>query len=226
MRILLVEDDAMLGKIVKEAIEHENHVVDLASDGEMCEVAMATTKFDLVLLDVNLPDKSGIDILKDIRRRKDNIPVLILTARDGICNKIDGLNSGADDYLVKPFDLDELLARINALYRRSKGGASSLLTHEEFQLDSIGHKFTKNDVEIDLSPKEFVIMKCLMENVGKVISKEILENILYSWDNSVESNTVEVHIHHLRKKLDKSIIKTIRGVGYLVEKSRAVLIDV
>lgn len=219
MRILLVEDDVMLGKVVKEAIEQGGYVVDLAIDGEMCETAISTTKFDLILLDINLPDKSGIEILKDIRKSKNNIPILMLTARDAINQKIEGLNNGADDYLVKPFDLDELLARINALSRRSKGNASPTLTHQEFELDTISHIFTKNNVKIDLSPKEFAIMKSLMENIGKVISKDFLENILYSWDDSVESNTVEVHIHYLRKKINKNTIKTIRGIGYIIEKN-------
>jgi two-component system response regulator QseB len=217
MRILLVEDDIMLGETVKQAINQENYVVDLVMNGEMCEAAIATTNFDLILLDINLPDKSGIDILRDLRKAKNNIPVLILTARDSITQKIEGLNSGADDYLVKPFDLDELLARINALSRRSKGIASPTLIHKKIELNPINHKFTQNNIEIELSPKEFAIIKSLMENIGKVISKDSLENILYSWDNSAESNTVEVHIHHLRKKIGKDIIKTIRGIGYIIE---------
>jgi two-component system response regulator QseB len=217
MRILLVEDDIMLGETVKQAINQENYVVDLVTNGEMCEAAIATTNFDLILLDINLPDKSGIDILRDLRKAKNNIPVLILTARDSITQKIEGLNSGADDYLVKPFDLDELLARINALSRRSKGIASPTLIHKKIELNPINHKFTQNNIEIELSPKEFAIIKSLMENIGKVISKDSLENILYSWDNSAESNTVEVHIHHLRKKIGKDIIKTIRGIGYIIE---------
>lgn len=219
MRILLVEDDVMLGQTVKEAIEQAGHVVDLAVNGEMCEVGIATTKFDIILLDINLPDKSGIEILKGIRASKNNIPVLLLTARDAISQRVEGLNSGADDYLVKPFDLDELLARINALSRRSQGVVSPTIVYEEFELNPISHKFTKDDAEIELSPKEFAIMKALMENIGKVISKDFLENLLYGWDDSIESNTIEVHIHHLRKKIDKNIIKTIRGIGYILEKN-------
>ncbi len=218
MRILLVEDDIMLGQTVKEAIEQEHYVVDLVTDAAMCEAAIATTKFDLILLDINLPDKSGIEILKNIRNSKNNIPILILTARDSINQKIEGLNNGADDYLVKPFDLEELLARINALARRSKGISNPTIIYGELELNPFTHKFTNNKAEIDLSPKEFVIMKSLMENIGKVISKDSLENILYSWDDSVESNTVEVHIHHLRKKINRNIIKTIRGIGYIIEE--------
>lgn len=219
MRILLVEDDIMLGKTVQQAIEQENHVVDLVNDALSCETAIATTKFDIILLDINLPDKSGIEVLKKIRANKNNIPILILTARDAINQKIEGFNSGADDYLVKPFDLDELLARINALCRRSKGISSPIINYAEFELNSANHKFTKSGINIELSPKEFEIIKILMENIGKVLSKESLENVLYSWDDSVESNTVEVHIHHLRKKINKDIIKTIRGVGYIIEEA-------
>jgi DNA-binding response OmpR family regulator len=218
MRILLVEDDIMLGRTVKEAIEQEHYVVDLVGDAMMCEAAIATTNFDLILLDINLPDKSGIEILKNLRKNKNNIPVIILTARDSINQKIEGLNSGADDYLVKPFDLEELLARINALARRSKGISSPTLIYGKLELNPFSHKFTNNKVEIDLSPMEFAIMKSLMENIGKVLSKDSLENILYSWNESIESNTIEVHIHHLRKKIDKNIIKTIRGVGYIIEE--------
>jgi len=218
MRILLVEDDIMLGKTVKEALEYENHIVDLVEDGQSCESAIATTNFDIILLDINLPDISGLKILKKIRNSKNNIPVLILTARDAINQKIEGLNNGADDYLVKPFDLEELLARINALVRRSKGVASPTIKYQNFELNPIKHRFTKHNKLIELSPKEFVIIKSLMENIGKVISKDHLENILYSWDDSVESNTVEVHIHHLRKKIGNNIIKTIRGIGYIIEE--------
>lgn len=218
MRILLVEDDFMLGKTVKEAIEQENFVVDLVENAILCEAALATTTFDLILLDINLPDKSGLEILSDIRNKKNNVPVLILTARDAINQKIDGLNKGADDYLVKPFDLDELIARINALVRRSRNIATPTLNYKDLILNPIGHKFSKNGQSIELSPKEFVILKTLMENVGKVISKSSLENGLYSWDNSIESNTVEVHVHHLRKKIGDNIIKTIRGIGYIIEE--------
>ena len=221
MRILLVEDDKMLGQTVKQAIEQDSHVVDLVENADDCETAIATTSFDLILLDINLPDKSGIEILKDIRNSKNNIPVLMLTARDSVSQKIEGLNSGADDYLVKPFDLEELLARINALSRRSKGIASPTLIYKNLELNPYTHKFLKDKKEIILSPKEFSIIRALLENIEKVVSKKTLENMLYSWDDSVESNAVEVHIHNLRKKIGKDIIKTIRGIGYIIEEDNA-----
>lgn len=218
MRILLVEDDLMLGKAVKQAIEQENFVVDLVENASLCEAALATTKFDIILLDINLPDKSGLELLSEIRNSKINTPILILTARDTVLQKIDGLNKGADDYLVKPFDLDELVARINALVRRSKGVVSPVINYKNISINPIKHKLTKDGKVIDLSPKEFSILKVLMENIGKVVSKNSLENNLYSWDDSVESNAVEVHIHHLRKKIGQNIIKTIRSIGYIIEE--------
>lgn len=218
MRILLVEDDVMLGQTVKQAIEQEKFVVDLVENAALCEVAIATTNFDIILLDLNLPDKSGIDLLKHIRNKKITTPVLILTARDTILQKIEGLNSGADDYLVKPFDLDELIARINALSRRSKGIANPNMTYKNLAINPLKHKFTIDGKPVELSPKEFTILKILMENIGKVVSKGFLENSLYSWDDSVESNAVEVHIHHLRKKIGQNIIKTIRSIGYIIEE--------
>lgn len=219
MRILLVEDDLMIGKAIKNALEDERDVVDWVTDGESCEAALKTTKFEIVLLDINLPEKSGLEILKNLRFRKDLTPVLILTARDSVLQKIEGLDLGADDYMSKPFDLDELLARIRSLVRRSKGIANSVLTYRGIDLNSLSHSVTNNQNKVDISPKEFAILKYLLENLGKVTSKSRLEELLYSWEDGVESNAVEVHIHHLRKKFGRDLIKTIRGVGYIVEKN-------
>jgi DNA-binding response OmpR family regulator len=219
MRILLVEDDVDLGSAVKEALEQENNVVDLVTDGQSFKTAVKTAKFDVVLLDINLPDGSGLNFLKEARNGNEAIPVIILTARNALDQKIEGLNSGADDYLTKPFAVEELLARIRAVVRRNKGIASSTLKYEGLELDVAAHKFSSDGVEITLSPKEFLIMKSLMENAGKVVSKDTLENILYSWDNFIESNTVEVHVHHLRAKLKNNLIKTIRGAGYILKKN-------
>lgn len=216
MRILLVEDDIMLGKAIKTALENENNVVDLMVDADSCEAALKTTTFEIILLDINLPDKSGLEILKNLRLQKNSTPVLILTARSAVSQKIEGLDLGADDYLTKPFDLEELFARIRSLVRRSKGIAVSTLTCGSVEMDSASHLVTNNKVKVELSPKEFSILKLLMENAGKVVSKARLEELLYSWDDTVESNTIEVHIHHLRKKLSQDLIKTIRGVGYVV----------
>lgn len=218
MKILLAEDDSMLGRTIKNALESENNVVDLVTDGEMCEIALSTSQFEILLLDINLPIKSGLEVLKTLRKKKNPIPVLILTARDSVMQKIEGLDLGADDYLVKPFDLDELMARIRSLTRRSKGISSAILSHKNITIDPAAHKVTKDGKIVeDLSPKEFIILKILLENSGKVKSRAHLEELLYSWDDSVESNAVEVYIHHLRKKLGTSLIKTIRGVGYVIE---------
>ncbi len=218
MRLLLVEDDLMLGKAIKNALESEYNVVDWVMDFTSCDAALKTTTFEAILLDINLPDKSGLEILKNLRFKKNSTPVLIITARDSVSQKVEGLDLGADDYLAKPFDLDELFARIRSVVRRGKGVATPLLTHSNIELNSIAHTVTQNGNRVELSPKEFAILKLLLENLGKVISRNHLENLLYSWDDSVESNAIEVHIHHLRKKLGSSLVKTIRGAGYVVEK--------
>lgn len=218
MKILLAEDDQMLGKAIKNALEAENNVVDLVTDGEMCEIALKTSQFEILLLDINLPVKSGLEVLKTMRAKKNHTPVLILTARGSVLQKIEGLDLGADDYMVKPFDLDEFMARIRSLIRRSKGISSAIIQHKNITLDPASHKVDLDGkTVIDLSPKEFIILKILLESAGKVKSRQYLEEMLYSWDDSVESNAVEVYIHHLRKKLGNSAIKTIRGVGYVIE---------
>jgi two-component system response regulator QseB len=221
MRILLAEDDLMLGKIVKIALENEGNIVDWVTDGELCETAIASTNFDILVLDVNMPKKSGLEILKNLRLRKDQkglLPVLILTARDLISQKLEGFNLGCDDYLVKPFDLEELNARIKSLTRRSKGNASSIIKIANVELNDLAHQVLKANQVIDFTAKEFLILKVLMENAGKVISKNSLEESLYSWEDGLESNALEVYIHNIRKKLSTNFIKTIRGVGYIVEK--------
>ncbi len=217
MRILLAEDDAMIGKAIKNALENDNHVVDWMADGDLCEAALDTAEFGIIILDINLPKKSGLEILKNLRRKKNRTPVLILTARNSVSQKIEGLDLGADDYLTKPFDLDELFARIRSLVRRSHGIADPVLSCGEIMLDVAKHLVTKNQIKIDLSPKEFAILKLLLENAKKVVSRTRLEDLLYSWDDAVESNTIEVHIHNLRKKVGQNFIKTVRGAGYLAE---------
>jgi two-component system response regulator QseB len=218
MRVLLVEDDQMLGKAVKNVLEINSYVVDLVDDAESCETALKTTNFDMILLDINLPDKSGLEILRSLRSKKNLTPVLILTARDLVTQRIEGLDLGADDYLTKPFDLNELLARIRSITRRAGGNLSPVISHRDIALDTVSYSVTKDGKKIETSPKEFFILKLLLENLGKVVSRVKLEDSLYSWENSVESNAVEVHIHHLRKKFGTDLIKTIRGIGYLIEK--------
>ncbi len=219
MRILLVEDDLMLGKALKEALENQNNVVDWVTDAELCKLAIYNTKFEILLLDINLPDQSGLEVLQDLRRQKNDILVLILTSRDGVFQKIEALDLGADDYLCKPFVVEELFARIRSLVRRSKGISTSAIVCGLVKLNPANFTVLNNEEQIAILPKEFNILKALMENADKVVSKARLEEILYSWDDSVESNTVEVYIHHLRKKLGKNFIKTIRGVGYMIERN-------
>lgn len=218
MRILLVEDDLMFGEATKEALENKGDVVDWVLDAESCEAALKTAQFQIILLDINLPDKSGLEILKSVRASDNNVPVLIITARDAVSQKIEGLDLGADDYLSKPFAAEELFARIRSLVRRSKGITTSIITYKDLKLNTTNHTVTKNNAQITLIPKEFNILKVLLENVDKVMSKAHLEEMLYSWEDGAESNTVEVYIYRLRKKLGQDLIKTIRGVGYIIEK--------
>ena len=218
MRLLLVEDDDLLGDAVRTGLRQEGYTVDWMKDGISAESALKAEHFDLVVLDLGLPRRSGLEVLKSLRMAGNSIPVLILTARDMVSDRIQGLDAGADDYFVKPFDMEELCARIRALLRRSSGRASPKLTYKSITLDPVSHLVTDDNDPVDLSAREFIILQTLMENKGKVISKNRLEQDLYGWDTEVESNTVEVYIHHLRKKLGNELIQTIRGVGYMINK--------
>lgn len=217
MRILLVEDDQMLGKAVKNALELNYNNIDWVCDHDSCNFALKTTDFDLILLDLNLPNFSGLEILKNLRSVKNKTPVIILTAMDSTRQKIEGLDLGADDYITKPFDLEELLARIRSISRRVNETTSCIVEYKDVKLDTAAHSVLKGEQKIELSPKEFMILQILMENQKKVVSKSRLENSLYNWDNSIESNTVEVHIHHIRKKIGQDLIKTVRGIGYSID---------
>ena len=214
MRILLTEDNFIVGKSIKQILENKKYLVDWVQDGESCETALKTTNFDIIILDINLPDISGIEIIKKIRAKKNYTPILVVSARNSIENKIEGLDLGADDYLTKPFDYEELLARIKSLHRRNKGVVENILTFKDIELDVNQHlvKFQKKIVEV--SPKEFAILKILLENIDRPISKNQLEEAIYSWDNSIESNAIEVFIHNLRKKIPIEFITTVRGIGY------------
>ena len=218
MRLLLIEDDLLLGDGVKVGLMQANYAVDWVTDGEAGEHALQVETYDALVLDLSLPKKDGLKILQALRGRGDQLPVLILTARDTINDKVIGLDTGADDYLVKPFDLDELTARLRALLRRQHGRACSEIEYGDLRLDPAAHTLTQAGQTIGLSHREFAILQTLLENIGKVLSRSQLEESLYGWDDLVESNAVEVHIHHLRKKLGKDLIRTIRGVGYLVPK--------
>ncbi len=218
MRILLVEDDEDLGDGVREGLVQERFTVDWVRDGREAMAALDAENYSLMILDLGLPRISGIEILKLIRNHGNEIPVIILTARDTVADRIQGLDCGADDYVIKPFDLDELAARIRALMRRKMGRAEPMLVHENIVLDPAAHKVTLDGEAVNLSPREFAVLRELLENTGIVLSRDRLEQSLYGWNEEVESNALEVHIHHLRKKLGAKLIKTIRGVGYVIQK--------
>lgn len=218
MRILLVEDDPILGDGIKAGLIQDQYNVDWLTNGEQATQALHSDSYDLLLLDLNLPGKSGLDILKELRNNNDVIPVLILTARDAIEDRVKGLDTGADDYLTKPFELDELLARVRALVRRSKGRSSPTLVHGDLELSPAEHTLTKSGQPVELSPVEFNLLHLLLENRGRVFPRPKLEDNLYGWNKDVDSNTIEVHIHHLRKKLGSDLIRTVRGVGYVIDK--------
>lgn len=218
MRVLLVEDDALLGDGIRVGLKQSGFAVDWAQDGQAAKVALETEDYALMVLDLGLPKLSGTQLLKWLREHQLKLPVLILTARDTVPDRIAGLNAGADDYMIKPFDLDELVARLNALSRRSVGPVTLSLRHGEIELVPATHQVSKRGQIIDLSAREFSLLHELLANVGRVLSREQLESYLYGWGEEVESNSVEVHIHHLRKKLGPELIRTLRGVGYVIDK--------
>ena len=218
MRLLLVEDDTMIGDSVRQGLRQDGFAVDWVQDGETAELALRTTEYALILLDLGLPQKSGLEVLRTLRRTGNPIPVLILTARDAVADRVRGLDDGADDYLVKPFALDELAARIRALLRRHSGRADPLIAYGDLILNPATHQVTWRGQDVALSGREFAVLQALLERPGAVLSRVQLEERLYGWEEEVASNTVEVHIHHLRHKLDPALIRTIRGVGYMVPK--------
>ena len=216
MRLLLVEDDKLLGNGIYTGLCQEGYAVDWVRDGESAETACLNEEYDCVVLDIGLPRQDGLTVLDHVRARGNDTPVLMLTARDTINDRITGLDHGADDYMIKPFDLDELHARIRAVMRRRTGRSNPVLVVNDIELDPGAHTVKKAGEIIDLSPKGFAILHALMENKGRVMSRSRLEESLYSWKDEIESNAVEVHIHHLRKKLGSDLIRTIRGVGYTI----------
>jgi len=218
MRLLLVEDDKMLGDGLRAGLKQAGYTVDWLQDGVSAEQALTTEQFDLVVLDLGLPRQSGLEVLKHLRQRGNTVPVLILTARDSIEDRVRGLDAGADDYLVKPFDLDELTARLRALQRRHSGRPEPLINHGNLQLDPAARKVRLDGKAISIVGREFALLQILLENRGRVIPRARLEEKLYGWESEVESNSLEVFIHHLRKKLGRDLIRTVRGVGYIIEK--------
>ncbi len=214
MRILIVEDDALLRDGLKVGLSLAGFTADAVERCEEADAALLSHGFDALVLDLMLPDGSGLDILKTLRERRDDTPVLLLTARDGIADRIAGLDNGADDYLGKPFDLDEVAARLRALIRRAEGRSRAILEWRGLTLDPSSRTVAKDGAPLRLSRREFSILRALMIHPGAVLSKTQLEDKLYGWQEEIESNAVEVHIHHLRSKVGAGVIQTIRGIGY------------
>tara|TARA_R110001606_G_scaffold356294_1_gene507542 strand:- start:4028 stop:4690 length:663 start_codon:yes stop_codon:yes gene_type:complete len=214
LRLLIVEDDPAIGDGLQRGLRQEGFAIDWVETSQYALSALKMTSYDLLLLDLGLPDKDGLTLLKELRQSNNAIPIIIVTARDDIPSRVGGLNDGADDYLVKPFALVELVARIYAVFRRKVGRSQSILTVGQLSLDPSQHLAWFKSVPLYLSAKEFSLLQELMLEPGKVISKETLEESLYGWNQEIGSNAVEVHIHHLRKKIAVDIIKTVRGVGY------------
>jgi two-component system response regulator QseB len=219
MRLLLVEDDLMIGESVLDLLRHEGYAVDWVKDGEMASTAFDTLTYDLVLLDLGLPKRDGLAVLRALRARKDRTPVLIVTARDSVAQRVEGLDAGADDYIVKPYDLDELLARIRALIRRAAGRAEPVYAHMGVSIDPATREVVANGQAVVLSSREWALLQLLLARPGVVFSRKQLEEKLYSWKDEVSSNAIEVYIHGLRKKLGNELIQNVRGVGYMIPQT-------
>lgn len=218
MRVLLVEDDELLGHGVSTGLMQKGYVVDWLKDGQSAIQALKMETFDAIILDLGLPKVPGMTVLQTLRGERITTPVLILTARETVDDRVKGLDSGADDYLTKPFDLDELCARLRALQRRYSNRAESVITYGEISLDPASHEVRLKGELISIPRREFALLQKLLENAGQVLSREQLTQSLYGWEEDVDSNALEVHIHNLRKKLGGTFIRTIRGVGYMAEK--------
>jgi len=218
MRILLLEDDTLLGDGIRAGLVQADFAVDWVQDGILGETALRTETYAAVVLDLGLPRLSGLDLLRGIRTRGDATPVLILTARDAVVDRVKGLDSGADDYLIKPFDLDELAARLRALIRRVQGSAAPLLRLHGVLLDPAQHRVEYHGEPVELTARQFTLLHELLLNAGRVLSREQLEQRVYPWGEELESNAIEVHVHHLRRKLAPELVRTVRGVGYLIPK--------
>jgi DNA-binding response OmpR family regulator len=209
-----VEDDALLGDGVKAGLEDDGYVVEWVRDGRHAREALATERFAAVALDLGLPRLDGLAILRELRGREDRTPVLVLTARDTVEDRVRGLDAGADDYLVKPFELAELKARLRAIVRRSAGQASNVVRHRGVELSLDEHVVRRDGEVVNLAPREYTLLEALMSQPGRTFTRAQLEQRLYPWGEEVESNAIEVHVHHLRAKLFPGLIRTVRGVGY------------
>ncbi|WP_342323560.1 quorum sensing response regulator transcription factor QseB [Kosakonia sp. BYX6] len=214
MRILLIEDDTLIGDGIKAGLSKKGFCVDWFTDGKLGKAALFAAPYDAVILDLTLPGIDGLDILRAWREEKRAEPVLILTARDAIDQRVEGLRLGADDYLCKPFALIEVAARLEVLIRRTHGQAQSVLCHGQVTLDPVNLVATFNNETLSLKPKEFALLELLLRNAGRVLPRKLIEEKLYNWDDDVSSNAVEVHVHHLRRKLGSEFIRTVHGIGY------------
>lgn len=219
MRLLLAEDDIMLGEALQEALMKQGFVVDWMKDGHSALHALQSEHFDLAILDLGLPRRDGMEVLSELRKQGSDLPVLILTARDALASRVAGLDAGADDYLLKPFDMAELSARLRALLRRRSGRAQARLVHGDIELDPASQQVTWKNQPVPLPRREYMLLKELLEHAGEVLTRDRLESALYGWMDEVESNSLEVHVHHLRKKFYPELIRTLRGVGYTIPKA-------
>lgn len=217
MQVLLIEDDIALAEALIQTLKNEGFTVNHLSRGKQAITSIKTQLPDIVILDLGLPDMDGTEVLKLIRRESADLPVLVLTARISLEDKVNGLDLGADDYLAKPFEVAELMARLRVFERRASSSKHSGLSIGNVTIDSTSHQASVTGESIDLSRREFMLLKALMENAGRVQTRDSLESKLYSWGEEVASNTIEVHIHHLRKKLPDNFIQTLRGIGYIVK---------
>lgn len=218
MRLLLVEDDPMIGEAMRDLLRAEGYAVDWANDGDMADAALATQAYDLVLLDLGLPRRDGLAVLRDLRSRKDRTPVLIATARDGVAQRVQGLDAGADDYVLKPYDLEELLARIRALLRRAAGRAEPVYEHQGISVTPATREVLVQGRPVSLSAREWAVLEALIARPGTVLSRQQLEDKLYGWGGEISSNAVEVYVHGLRKKLGAHLVLNVRGLGYMVPR--------
>jgi two-component system OmpR family response regulator len=218
MRLLLVEDDAMIGETVQDLLRAEHYAVDWVRDGEAADTALRVQAYDLVLLDLGLPKRDGLAVLRDLRARKDRTPVLVATARDALAQRVEGLNAGADDYVLKPYEFEELLARVRALLRRAAGRAEPVYEHQGVSINPTTREASVQGQSVVLSAREWAVLEPLLARPGTVLSRAQLEDKLYGWGDEVSSNAVEVYIHGLRKKLGAQMVLNVRGVGYMVPK--------
>lgn len=221
MRVLIVEDDPLLGDGIRAGLEQAGFVAIWVENGESALTVLAAESFAAVVLDLGLPGKDGLSVLTEMRNREDHTPVLILTARDTVADRVAGLDRGADDYLVKPFDLDELTARLRALMRRASQRGTPQLRYGALVLDPVARQVTLEGQTVDLPPREYALLEALLTNMGKALTRRQLEAQIYGWGEEVESNALDVHIHHLRRKFGSGLIRTLRGVGYMIPREES-----